>query len=328
MRRIILVSFVVGLSASTVLAVPPQGCEVEMLSSYRLSLPVPGSAGIKDLALVVDEQGTMYVSFSSWQTGGDGQRARTFPQLASYDPNGKLLRIFERPPVPPDGAQWARITSLAYAGGRVYASAQWHEGRWQSALLIFETSGDFRRLVSLEGLGNPRLVQLGSNIGVTGRMWTEKGEEVSVLWTFSAGGERESERVLSEALEPQAHPLSDEAGRLLLVTARGEIETLDPKRTWAKVPGGIERLYAAFTGDGAIIVNRVDPKTRRTSLVFLNERGEHCERDTTGRLTPMVRGADGFFYGFGQLALRPDAPSDRREILVGKFRITWRENAR
>jgi len=42
----------------------------------------------------------------------------------------------------------------------------------------------------------------------------------------------------------------------------------------------------------------------------------------------MVRGADGFFYGFGQLGIRLDAPSDRREVLVGKFRIAWRKNMR
>jgi hypothetical protein len=35
----------------------------------------------------------------------------------------------------------------------------------------------------------------------------------------------------------------------------------------------------------------------------------------------MVRGADGFFYGIGQLGIRPDTPTDRREVLVGKFRI-------
>jgi len=297
-----------------------------MVSSHRLSLPVPGSAGIKDLAVVVDERGTMYVSFSSWQPEGDGQRVRAF--LASYDPHGTLIRVFERPSAVPEEAQWTRITSSMYSEGRVYATAQWHKGRWQSALLIFETSGDLRRTVMLDGLGNPRLLRLGSNIGVIGTVWTEKGEGVSVLRTFSADGERMSERVLSEALESEAHVLSDGAGRLLLVKPGGEIEALGPKKTWLKVSGGFEHIHAAFTGDEAIIVNRVDPKTRRTSLVLLNDRGEQCEVDTTGRLTPMVRGADGFFYGFGQLGIRPNARSDHREVLVGKFRIAWRENAR
>jgi len=197
MRRIILAIFVVGFLASSDRAIPPQGCAVEMVSSHRLSLPVPGSAGITDLALVVDERGTLYVSFSSWQPDGEGRRARTFPQLASYDSNGMLIRVFERPSAMPEEAQWARINSLAYAGNRIYATTQWHEGRWRSALLIFETSGDLRRTVMLDGLGNPRLLRLGSSIGVIGTVWTEKGEGVSVLRTFSADGEKVSERVLS-----------------------------------------------------------------------------------------------------------------------------------
>ncbi len=320
MRRIFLAIFVGGLLGSMSLAAPPQGCRVELVSVHRLSLPVPGSAGLKDLALAVDERGILYVSFASWPTEGAGPRATILPYVVSYDPSGKLLRVFERPSVIPETARWGRITSLAYASGRIYVAAQWQEGDWRSALLIFETSGDLRRTVMLEGLGNPRIVPLGSKIGVLGTVWTEKGQEVGVLQTFSADGERVSEHT-TEPLEPKAHPLSDGAGRVLAVEPSGKVEVFHPRKTWASIPGGFGHIHAAFAGDGTIIVNRVDPETRRTSLIFLNDRGGRCEVDTTGRLAPMVRGADGFFYGIGQLGLRPDTPTDRREILVGKFRI-------
>ncbi len=320
MRRISLLIFVGGLLGSMTLAAPPQGCGVELVSLHRLSLPVSGSAGLKDLALAVDERGILYVSFASWPAEGAGPRAATLPYVASYDPSGKLLRVFERPSVIPETARWTRITSLVYASGRVYAAAQWQEGSWRSALFIFETSGDLRRTVMIEGLGNPRIVPLGSKIGVLGTVWTEKGQEVSVLHTFSADGEKASEH-MAEPLEPKAHLLSDEAGRVLAVEPGGKVEVFRPRKTWASMPGGFGHIHAAFAGDGAVIVNRVDPETRRTSLIFLDDRGGRCEADTTGHLAPMVRGADGFFYGIGQLGLRPDAPTERRAILVGKFRI-------
>ncbi|GBC82070.1 hypothetical protein HRbin10_01190 [bacterium HR10] len=320
MRRIVLVIFVSGLLGSVSLAAPPQGCSVELISLHRLSLPVPGSAGLKDLALAVDERGILYVSFASWPTEGAGPRAMALPYIVSYDPSGKLLRVFERPSIIPETARWARITSLAYTSGRVYAAAQWQEGSWRSALLIFGTSGDLQRTVVLEGLRNPWIVPLGSQIGVLGTVWTEKGQDVGVLQTFSADGERVSEH-MAEPFEPKAHLLSDGTGRVLAVEPSGKVEVFHPRKTWASLPGGFGHIHAAFTGDGAIIINRVDLETRRTSLLFLNDRGGRCEADTTGRLAPMVRGADGFFYGIGQLGFRPDTPTDRREILVGKFRI-------
>lgn len=320
MRRIFLAIFVGGLLGPMSLAAPPQGCGVELVSLHRLSLPVSGSAGLKDLALAVDESGILYVSFASWPTEGTGPRATALPYVVSYDPSGKLFRVFEQPSVIPETARWARITSLAYASGRVYVAAQWQEGSWRSALLIFETSGDLRRMVMLEGLGNPRIVPLGSKIGVLGTVWTEKGQEVGVLQTFSADGERVSEHT-TESLEPKAHLLSDGTGQVLAVEPSGKVEVFHPRKTWASIPGGFGHIHAAFAGDGTIIVSRVDPETRRTSLIFLNDRGERCEVDTRGRLTPMVRGADGFFYGIGQLGIRPDTPTDRREVLVGKFRI-------
>jgi hypothetical protein len=35
----------------------------------------------------------------------------------------------------------------------------------------------------------------------------------------------------------------------------------------------------------------------------------------------MVRGADGFFYGFGQVGVSATPSTDRQEILIGRFRI-------
>jgi hypothetical protein len=328
MRRAFLTIVVCGVLESLGLAAPPpQGCRAELISLQRLALPAPGAVGLTDLALAVDERGALYVSFASWPITGTGSRP-TVPQLVSFDPNGKLLRIFERPSVIPETGRWARFTSLAYASGRVYAAAQWNEGSWRSALFIFETSGDLRRTVTLDGLGDPRIVRLGSNIGVIGTVEMERGKEMRILRTFSPDGEQMSERIPSEPLEPGTDLISDEAGRALVVRPSGEIEVLRPRKAWARVPEGFGHIHAAFAGDEAVIVNRVDPETRRASLVFLSESGERCEVDTTGRLSPMVRGADGFFYGVGQIGLRPDAPSDRREILVGKFRIAWRSDAR
>jgi len=307
-------------------AAPPQGCGMELVSSSRLALPVPGSAGVKDGALAVDERGTLYVGFASWPVASAERRRTSLPQLASYDPSGKLLRVFERPATIPEAAEWARFTSLAYASGRIYAAAQWYEkGKWRSALFVFEPSGTLRRTVMLEGFGEPRIVLLGSNVGVVGTVGTERDKEIHVLRTFSADGEQLPERLPSEPLEPGTHWLSDATGRVLLVAPSGGIEVLRPRTVWAKAPSRFERIHAAFAGEGSVFVNRVDPKTRRMSLIFLNERGEQCELDTTGRLAPMVRGADGFFYGFGQLGIRPDAPPEQREIFVGKFRLLWRD---
>ena len=238
-----------------------------------------------------------------------------------------MLRVFERPAVITKEAQWARLTSLVYARGRIYATAQWHAEQWQGALFLFETSGELRRTVRLDGLENPHLLVVGSNLGIIGTVRDGRGETASLLRIFSLDGEKLSERVLSESLEPKAQVLSDESGRLLLVETEGAVGTLMPRRAWGKVTEGFGHIHAAFTTREAIAVTRVDPVTRRTSFLLMNERGERCEVETTGHLFPMVRGADGFFYGFGQVGVSAAPSTDRREILIGRFRIASSRNA-
>ncbi len=327
MRKVPLVVLALGL---VLMIAPPgvgQGCGVELVSMHRLSLPVAVGAGVKDLHLAVDERGTMYVGFSSWQREGGGRVISSPPQIVSYDANGHVLRVFERPAVITNGARWVRLTSLVYARGRIYATAQWHAEQWRGALFLFETSGELRRTVMLDELENPRLLVMGSHLGVIGTVRKGRGEAASLLRTFSLDGEKLSERVLSESLEPRAQVLSDESGRLLLVETEGAVGTLMPRRTWMKVAEGFGHITAAFTTRDAVAVTRVDPVTRRTFLLLVDERGERCEVETTGHIFPMVRGADGFFYGFGQVGVSAASSTDHREIFVSRFRIVPSRNA-
>ncbi len=327
MRKVSLVILALGIVMMTALPATGQGCGVELVSVRRLSLPVSVEAGVKDLHLAVDERGTMYVGFSSWQRESGGRVVSSPPQIVSYDANGHVLRIFEKPAVITKEAQWAQLTSLVYARGRIYATAQWHAEQWQGALFLFETSGELRRTVMLNGLGNPRLLVMGSNLGVIGTVRDGRGETASLLRTFSLDGEKLSERVLSESLEPKAQVLSDESGRLLLVEREGAVGTLMPRRAWGKVAEGFGHIHAAFTTRDAVAVTRVDPVTRRTFLLLVDERGERCEVETTGHIFPMVRGADGFFYGFGQVGVSAASSTDHREIFVSWFRIVPSRNA-
>lgn len=321
-RQILLASALLGLLWPRGLTASSEGCRVEQISTHRLVLPVPGSATVGPVHLAVDERGTIYVAFSSLERRGHERFARL--HLVSYDANGRLLHAFERPALLPEEAKWAQITSLAYAGGRVYASAQWWDERWRGALFLFSTSGDLQRSVSLEGLANPRVLAHSSEIHVFGTL-AESGDQ-PVIWTFSAEGERLSTRSFSASLEPTDSLLADASGRFMLLKADGEVRTLAPERMLMKIPDGFGHIQTAFPVEGAIVVNRVDRESRRMSLIFLSERGERCEVETTGRLSPLVRGADGLFYGFGQLAITPKAPPEHRELLLGKFRITWRRN--
>jgi hypothetical protein len=332
MRKISLVVFALGFVLTAALPGAGQGCRVELVSMHRLSLPLSIEAGVGPLHLAVDERGTMYVGFSSWQRESGGRVVSSPPQIVSYDANGQMVRVFEKPVVIADRAQWVQLTSLVYAQGRIYATVQWHAEQWQGALFLFGTSGELQRTVMLDALENPRLLVIGSNLGVIGAVRDGRGETMSLLRTFSFDGEKLAERVLSEESvgEPrEAHVLSDGAGRLLLVEAKGEVETLMPSRQyWLKVPWGFDHIHAVFPTDDAIAINRVDPATRRISLLLVDERGERCVVETTGRLSPMVRGADGFFYGFGQVGVSATPSTDRRRILIGRFRIASSSHAR
>jgi hypothetical protein len=326
MRKISLVVFTLGFILTAALPGAGQGCRVELVSMHRLSLPVSIGAGVEPLHLAVDERGTMYVGFSSWQRESGGRVVSSPPQIVSYDANGQMVRVFEKPAVIADGAQWVQLTSLVYAQGRIYATAQWYAGRWQGALLLFGTSGELQRTVMLDAVKNPRLLVIGSNLGIIGTVRDGQGETVSLLRTFSLDGEKLAERVLYDEESVgelgETHVLSDGAGRLLLVEAKGEVETLMPWRQhWLKVPWGFGHIHAVFPTDDAIAINRVDPMSGRASLLLVSERGTRCEVETTGRLSPMVRGADGFFYGFGQVGVSATPSTDRQEILIGRFRI-------
>jgi hypothetical protein len=335
MRKISLVVFALGFVLTAALPGAGQGCRVELVSMHRLSLPVSIEAGVGPLHLAVDERGTMYVGFSSWQRESGGRVVSSPPQIVSYDANGQMVRVFEKPVVIADRAQWVQLTSLVYAQGRIYATVQWHAEQWQGALFLFGTSGELQRTVMLDALENPRLLVIGSNLGVIGTVrnrWGRETKEIGLLYIFSLDGQKLAERVLSEESvgEPrEAHVLSDGAGRLLLVEAKGEVETLMPSRQyWLKVPWGFDHIHAVFPTDDAIAINRVDPATRRLSLLLVDERGERCVVETTGRLSPMVRGADGFFYGFGQVGVSATPSTDRRRILIGRFRIASSSHAR
>jgi len=328
MRKVPLAILAFGLVMTAALPGAGQGCRVELVSMHRLSLPVSIEAGVGPLHLAVDERGTMYVGFSSWQRESGGRVVSSPPQIVSYDANGQMVRVFEKPAVIADGAQWVQLMSLVYAQGRIYATAQWYAGRWQGALLLFGTSGELQRTVMLDALENPRLLVIGSNLGIIGTVrnwWGRKTKEIGLLYIFSLDGEKLAERVLDEESVGElgeTHVLSDGAGRLLLVEAKGEVETLMPWRQhWLKVPWGFGHIHAVFPTDDAIAINRVDPMSRRTSLLLVSERGTRCEVETTGRLSPMVRGADGFFYGFGQVGVSATPSTDRREILIGRFQI-------
>jgi len=345
MRKVPLAILAFGLVMTAALPGAGQGCRVELVSMHRLSLPVSIEAGVGPLHLAVDERGTMYVGFSSWQRESGGRVVSSPPQIVSYDANGQMVRVFEKPAVIADGAQWVQLMSLVYAQGRIYATAQWYAGRWQGALLLFGTSGELQRTVMLDALENPRLLVIGSNLGMmapslgiigTVRNWwgwwgkktetkDKKAKEIGLLYIFSLDGEKLAERVLDEESVGElgeTHVLSDGAGRLLLVEAKGEVETLMPwRQRWLKVPWGFGHIHAVFPTDDAIAINRVDPMSRRTSLLLVSERGTRCEVETTGRLSPMVRGADGFFYGFGQVGVSATPSTNRREILIGRFQI-------
>jgi len=83
MRKISLVVFALGFILTAALPGAGQGCRVELVSMHRLSLPVSIGAGVGPLHLAVDERGTMYVGFSSWQRESGGRVVSSPPQIVT-----------------------------------------------------------------------------------------------------------------------------------------------------------------------------------------------------------------------------------------------------
>jgi hypothetical protein len=316
-------------------------CEMERISLIRVPIPatvrMPASfLGPQNIA--VDEKGNIYAGFSIWQ--GATERPETtssVPYVIRYDPISKGSQMFPMPEFLSKGAGIKQITSIAYRDDRVYTTALWRDREWQGGILAFNSAGKLERAINLDRfypykvspaqggaiyvLGVPKEdVRSGSAMILK----LSPSGEITASFSPTVGMARE-ENLDSRQSIIHSDLLVDEAGRLIHVLPNGEVRFFNSNGALMNVlrKDGIGQATSSFWDGKNLVMRRVDLESKRTFIVFLDEQGQFlCEAETTGQLPPMIKGADGYYYGVGQLSVPDNAPVVQFEFLVAKFRAT------
>lgn len=314
------------LTATSVRGQPPT-CKVRETASIRVSLPldISPTAGISLVKITVDEVGNIYASFSV-RDGTGGEHA----YLLSSDPTGRVLWLLPLESPFGENTKTAQVSSLHYHSGRIYLAALWYGQQWQNQILVFDRLGKLKHVFTPDGFYAYHI--LSSPDGMIYAAGTRGGTDFKI-YRISRSGEitpfvADVEGALFGRISPMhAQIAMDGKGHILSLLPDGALRIFDHKGSPIRtLSGDRERVEDIISWkDGMILMRRADVHTQRQSLAILNERGEYlCRVEVTGRLSPMVRGSDGYFYGYGVIGVRPG--SRQRELLIAKFKIDQPSN--
>ncbi|HXF05611.1 MAG TPA: hypothetical protein VNM72_09365 [Blastocatellia bacterium] len=313
------------LIATSIRGQPPT-CKVRETASIRMSLPldISPTAGLSLVKIAVDEVGNIYASFSV-RDGTRGERA----YLLKSDPMGRILWLLPLESPFGENTKAAHVSSLHYHSGRIYLSALWYGLQWRNQILVFDTLGKLEHVFTPDGFYAYHILSCSDDtIYAAGT----RGGTDFMIFKISRSGEitpfvTDVEGALFGRISP-THPqiAMDGKGRILSLLPDGALRIFDHKGSPIRTLSGDQRFDDIIGWkDGMILARRVDVHTQQRSLAIFNERGEHlCGVEVMGRLSPMVRGPDGYFYGYGVIGVRPGSP--QRELLIAKFKIDQPSN--